>query len=78
LVIVVQQIESNLIIPLLSRRVVHLPPAVGLFAVVAMGVVFGPLALVLAYPLAVVSYVAVLRLYVRDTLGNSPEAGDSN
>jgi predicted PurR-regulated permease PerM len=78
LVIVVQQIESNLIIPLLSRRVVHLPPAVGLFAVVAMGVVFGPLALVLAYPLAVVIYVAVLRLYVRETLGNSPEASGSN
>lgn len=69
MVIVIQQLESNLIMPLLSGRVVQLPPAVGLFSVVAMGVVFGPLALVLAYPFAVVCYVAVLRLYVREALG---------
>jgi predicted PurR-regulated permease PerM len=69
LVAVIQQLESNLIMPLLSGRAVKLPPAVGLFAVVAMGVVFGPLALMLAYPLAVVCYVAVLRLYVHEALG---------
>jgi len=54
LVLVVQQVESNLIMPLVSGRAVQLPPAVGLFAVVAMGIVFGPLGLVLGYPLAVV------------------------
>jgi predicted PurR-regulated permease PerM len=73
LVVVIQQLESNLIMPLLSGRAVQLPPAVGLFAVVAMGVVFGPLGLVLAYPLAVVCYVAVLRLYVREALGEPVE-----
>jgi predicted PurR-regulated permease PerM len=73
LVVVVQQVESNLIMPLVSGHAVQLPPAVGLFAVVAMGVVFGPLGLVLGYPLAVVVDVAVRRLYVRGTLGEPVE-----
>jgi len=73
LVILVQQLESNLIMPLVSGHAVELPPAVGLFAVVAMGVVFGPLGLVLGYPLAVVSDVAIRRLYVRQTLGEDVE-----
>jgi predicted PurR-regulated permease PerM len=73
LVVLVQQLESNLIMPLVSGRAVQLPPAVGLFAVVAMGVVFGPLGLVLGYPLAVVFDVAIRRLYVRQTLGEDVE-----
>ena len=67
--VVVQQIESNLIMPLVAGRAVAVPPAVGLFAVVAIGVLFGPLGLVLGYPLAIVIDVAVRKLYVRQTLG---------
>ena len=52
---------------------VAVPPAVGLFAVVAIGVLFGPLGLVLGYPLAVVIDVAVRKLYVRATLGEKVE-----
>jgi predicted PurR-regulated permease PerM len=79
LVVLVQQVESNLIMPLVSGRAVQLPPAVGLFAVIAMGVVFGPLGLVLGYPLAVVFDVAVRRLYVRQTLGEPVEiAGEKS
>ncbi len=69
LFIVVQQIESNIIMPLVSGRAVDLPPAVGLFAVIAIGILFGPLGLLLGYPLAIVIDVAVRRLYVRETLG---------
>ncbi|MGZ5822679.1 MAG: AI-2E family transporter [Hyphomicrobium sp.] len=71
--VVVQQIESNLIMPLVAGRAVALPPAVGLFAVVAIGVLFGPLGLLLGYPLAVVTDVAVRKLYVRATLGEKVE-----
>jgi len=79
LAVIVQQVESNLIMPLASGHAVQLPPAVGLFAVVAMGVLFGPLGLVLGYPLAVVVDVAVRRLYVRETLGESVEiAGEKS
>jgi predicted PurR-regulated permease PerM len=71
--VVVQQIESNLIMPLVAGRAVAVPPAVGLFAVVAIGVLFGPLGLLLGYPLAVVTDVAVRKLYVRATLGEKVE-----
>ena len=67
--IVVQQLENNFIMPFIVGRVVELPAALGLFAVVAIGVVFGPLGLLLGYPLAIVFDVAVRRLYVRETLG---------
>lgn len=67
--IVVQQIESNVIMPLVAGHAVAVPPAVGLFAVVAIGVLFGPLGLLLGYPLAIVIDSAVRRLYVREALG---------
>jgi predicted PurR-regulated permease PerM len=67
--VIVQQVESNLITPLIADRMMAIAPAVGLFAVVAMGVLFGPLGLLLGFPLAVVFDVAVRRLYVRDALG---------
>ncbi|WP_072396855.1 AI-2E family transporter [Hyphomicrobium sp. CS1GBMeth3] len=69
--IVVQQLENNVIMPFVVGRVVELPAAVGLFATVAMGVLFGPLGLLLGYPLAIVADVAIRRLYVREALGKS-------
>ena len=71
--VVVQQLESNIIMPLVAGRAVALPPAVGLVAVVAIGVLFGPLGLLLGYPLAIVIDIAVRRLYVRETLGEDVE-----
>lgn len=71
--VIVQQVESNLIAPMIADRTVSIAPAVGLFAVVAMGVLFGPLGLLLGFPLAITLDVAVRRLYVRDTLGERVE-----
>jgi predicted PurR-regulated permease PerM len=68
-IVVVQQLESNLITPLIAHRMVSIAPAVALFAVVGMGVLFGPLGLLLGFPLAIVLDIAIRRLYVRDTLG---------
>jgi predicted PurR-regulated permease PerM len=67
----VQQVESNVITPLIQHRTVEIPPALTLFAVVAAGVAFGPIGVVLAAPLAVVGYVAVKKLYVTEALGES-------
>jgi predicted PurR-regulated permease PerM len=50
---------------------VAVAPAVALFAIVSMGVLFGPLGLLFGFPLAIVFDVAVRRLYVLDTLGES-------
>jgi predicted PurR-regulated permease PerM len=67
--VIVQQTESNILMPLLVGRAAGVAPAVGLFAVVAVGVLFGPLGLLLGYPVAIVADVAIRKLYVRETLG---------
>ena len=75
------QFEANVLTPLLLRQMVELPMGVTLFAVLAMGVLFGPLGVLLATPLAVVAYVLVRHLYVEDLLGDrvpppaAPESG---
>jgi predicted PurR-regulated permease PerM len=71
--VVVQQVENNIIMPFVVGRVVELPAAVGLFATVAMGLLFGPLGFLLGYPLAIVGDVAVRRIYVREALGKTVE-----
>jgi predicted PurR-regulated permease PerM len=78
LYVAIQQVESNVITPLVQRQAVSLPPAVTLFAVVAFGLLFGPLGILFATPLAVVVMVAVQKLWVRDTLGEPIDVpGDS-
>ena len=69
----VQVIESNLITPLIQRRMVSLPPVVTLFAIVCFGVLFGPLGVLFATPLAVFIFVAVNNLYVRGLLDEPTE-----
>ncbi len=73
IIVAVQQFESNVITPLIVGRTVAVAPAVALFAIVAMGVLFGPLGLLFGFPLALVLDVAVRRLYVLDTLGERVE-----
>jgi len=68
LFIVVQQLESNMITPMIQRRMVSLPPVVTVFAILCFGLLFGPLGLLFATPLAVLCYVLVTRLYIRELL----------
>jgi predicted PurR-regulated permease PerM len=64
----VQQFEGYILTPLVQQYSVDLPGVVLLFALIAFGVLFGTLGVILAAPLAVVSYVLVKRLYVIETL----------
>jgi len=66
--VVVQHSEAYLIQPLIQQYAVDLPAVVLLFSLLAFGLLFGTLGVVLAAPLAVVSYVLVKRLYVVETL----------
>jgi predicted PurR-regulated permease PerM len=68
LYLVVQQIEGNVIQPIVQERAVDLPPALLLFSIVAGGLVFGIVGVIFAAPLTVVIYVMVKRLYVREAL----------
>ncbi|MDB6127539.1 MAG: hypothetical protein JWM35_1435 [Verrucomicrobia bacterium] len=64
----IQQLESNVIIPLLQRWAVRLPAAITLVSVVIGGILLGGPGIVFATPLAVVVLTLVKHLYVEDTL----------
>jgi predicted PurR-regulated permease PerM len=70
LYVLIQQLESNLLVPLIQQRTVELPAALALFSLVAISSVFGPLGLLLGVPLTVCVLVVVKELYVRDMLEN--------
>ena len=57
------------ILPLVQRRAVDVPPATVLFAIAAFGVLFGWLGVIFAVPLAVVVMVVVQKFWIRQTLG---------
>ncbi len=65
----IQQIESNVLPPIIQQRTVQLPPVLTLFAIVGFAVIFGPLGLLLSVPLSLVLLVALKELYIEDVLG---------
>jgi predicted PurR-regulated permease PerM len=73
--VAIHQFEGHILIPLIQRRVVAVPPALTLFSVVGFGVLFGPIGVVFATPLAVVALVLVKRLYLSRSGG--PPADDT-
>lgn len=66
----VHLIEGYILVPLVQRRVVHLPPALTLSAQVILGVLAGILGLLLATPLVAAALVVVRMVYVEDLLGD--------
>jgi predicted PurR-regulated permease PerM len=71
--LVINQVEGHLIVPLIQRRLVSIPPAVILLGIVAITALFGVEAIVFAAPMTVVLFVAVKVFYVRDKLGEPTE-----
>ena len=69
LYVLVQQLEGNVVTPLIQRRAVALPPVLLVFGVIAFGTLGGALGVIVAAPLVVVVYTLVTSLYVRDALG---------
>jgi predicted PurR-regulated permease PerM len=63
-----QLLENHLVIPLLMKRGVDLPPVLTLLAQAVMTVLFGFLGLLVSVPLLAVALVAVRMLYVEDVL----------
>ena len=62
----VQQVQGNLVMPLLQNRMVDLPPAITIFGIIAAGILLGPVGVLLATPLTVVLLVLVRRLYLHE------------
>lgn len=70
MIIVVQQLESYVIAPIVQNRMVDLPPVALLLSQVIMGSITGIMGVALAAPLMVIAIVWVQVLYIKFTLGD--------
>ncbi len=59
LFIIIQQVESNIVMPQVQREMIRIPPALFLFSVLAFGILFGMFGVLLAGPLTVAVFVLV-------------------
>lgn len=73
LCVAAQNLEGYLITPLVQRRTVAMPPALTILSQVLLGLLLGPLGLVLAAPMTAAALVVIKMLYVQDTLGTPVE-----
>jgi predicted PurR-regulated permease PerM len=70
LFVVVQLIESNVVTPFIERQTVELPPALTIFAQLALAVLIGGVGLIIATPMVAVIVVLVQSVYIQDVLGD--------
>lgn len=68
LYVLVHHVEAYVIQPLIQQFAVEIPAVITLFCLLAFALLFGIIGILLAAPLAVVSYVLVKRLYVIEAL----------
>ena len=68
LYVLIQQVESNVLTPLVMKRQVSLLPAITLISQLMMGVLFGFLGLFLALPIIVISQVWLRELLIKDVM----------
>jgi predicted PurR-regulated permease PerM len=74
----IQFLENHLLIPLLMKGGVDLPPALTIMSQALMALVFGFLGLMCAVPLLAATMVCVKMLYVEDVVGDLAFAADEN
>jgi len=70
--LIVQEIEANVLVPLIQKVTVEVPPALVVLALVAFGSLFGFLGILIATPMTALLILWVKRLYVEDALGKTP------
>ncbi len=74
LYMVIQNIESSILMPLVFQRTASLPPVLTIGGQLILGGIFGVLGFILATPLTAVALVLAQKLYVEDVLGDSMES----
>lgn len=67
---VARVVQANIVTPLITGRVVSVPPGWYIFLILGAGYVFGTFGLFFSGPLAIAVYTAWLALYSRETLGD--------
>lgn len=76
LYIIIQQLEGNVITPLILEKKLDIPPVLTVVGVSAMGIVFGVLGMLVAEPLLAAVLVLTKMLYVQDVVGDDVKVGD--
>lgn len=74
----IQFMENHLLIPLLMKGGVNVPPALTILSQALMALTFGFLGLMVAVPLLAATLVAVKMLYVENVVGEQEFDGDEN
>ena len=72
--VVVQQLQGNVVMPIAQSRFGDLPPVLTIFSLIAAGTLLGPLGVILAVPLTVVG-MALLKLRLARLGRHSPLTG---
>jgi predicted PurR-regulated permease PerM len=70
LYMLIQNMEANVLMPIIFHRTVHIPPAIGVISQILFGSLMGFLGFVLAIPLTAVILQFVKMVYVEDVLGD--------
>ncbi len=66
---IVRLIQTNFITPYVQNKVISIPPAITVFAIIGIGVIFGVFGLFFSAALLVVIFTLVRSLYLREVLG---------
>jgi predicted PurR-regulated permease PerM len=70
---VVRLIQTNFITPYIQHRIIAIPPAITLFAILSIGYIFGLFGLFFSAAILVVVFTLVRSLYLREVLGEPIE-----
>jgi predicted PurR-regulated permease PerM len=68
LMLLIEQVQDNVLMPFIQRWAVALPPVLALISFLVFAALFGPAGMLFATPLMVVLMVLVRKLYVEDVL----------
>jgi len=67
---IVRIVQANVITPLISQKLITIPPGLYLFLILACGYAFGSFGLFFSGALSVAAYTLVIRLYSREVMGD--------
>jgi len=76
LYMIIQNLEANLLMPIIFYRTVHIPPALGVISQIFFGTLLGVLGFILAIPLMAVVLKFIQMVYVEDVLGDRDSNAD--
>jgi predicted PurR-regulated permease PerM len=76
LYMLIQNVEANVIMPIIFHKTVHIPPALGVISQILFGSLLGFFGFILAIPLMAVVLQFVKMVYVADVLGDKSVESD--